>query len=142
MISHILMRRADVEMAAAERAPGYLDAVLSVSRQVGEMLEISESNYAELRRRFTSPPKKLGRNFLAAINQETAAVLAGQPGLDGDIVTARLEVCAKCEFLRASAFGDRCSKCGCFVAAKARFRTQTCPLNRWSTADVPAKERL
>jgi hypothetical protein len=39
----------------------------------------------------------------------------------------RQAICANCEFLDS----DRCKKCGCFVAAKARLKTESCPIGKW-----------
>ena len=39
----------------------------------------------------------------------------------------RLDICVKCEFF----VGSRCSKCGCFMATKTKFRSSKCPINKW-----------
>lgn len=71
--------------------------------------------------------KKAG-SLLNALRAETKAVVQGQPNLTVEQVAARLATCASCEQLRSN---RSCAKCGCFVDAKARFRSQTCPLSKW-----------
>lgn len=77
----------------------------------------------------TSPGliKKAG-NLAKAVAAETKAIAHGQAKLSAQQVAERLAACAACEFLKAN---RSCAKCGCFVDAKARFRTQGCPLNKW-----------
>lgn len=45
----------------------------------------------------------------------------------------RLKICDDCD--RVSLPGSmarRCRECGCFIAAKARFLNQECPLGKWN----------
>lgn len=44
----------------------------------------------------------------------------------------RLEVCDTCDQRR----GNRCLKCGCRLALKARGRAFQCPLGKWPTVNV------
>lgn len=78
-----------------------------------------------------APPGLLKRagSLAKAIGWETKAIVQGQPTLTAQQVAARLAVCASCDQLRSN---RTCAKCGCFVDAKARFRSQTCPLRKWS----------
>lgn len=77
-----------------------------------------------------APPGLLKRagSLAKAIGSETKAMIQGQPTLTAQQVAARLAVCASCNQLRTN---RTCAKCGCFVDAKARFRSQTCPLRKW-----------
>ena len=79
-----------------------------------------------------APPGLLKRagSLAKAIGSETKAMVQGQPTLTAQQVTERLSVCASCNQLRSN---RSCAKCGCFVDAKARFRSQTCPLRKWPT---------
>ena len=43
------------------------------------------------------------------------------------VVDSRLEICGSCEHLNE----DRCSKCGCFVAMKASWAAEECPIQKW-----------
>ena len=63
-----------------------------------------------------------------AIGSETKAKIHGQPKLTQEQVAARLAICGSCDQLRSN---RTCAKCGCFVDAKARFRSQGCPIRKW-----------
>jgi hypothetical protein len=71
---------------------------------------------------------KRASSLAKAIGSETKAVVQGQPNLTADQLAARLAVCGSCDQLRSN---RTCIKCGCFVDAKARFRSQSCPLRKW-----------
>jgi hypothetical protein len=80
--------------------------------------------------RHPAPPGLLKRagSLAKAIGSETKAIVQGQPNLTAQQVAARLAVCTSCDQLRSN---RACAKCGCFVDAKARFRSQDCPLRKW-----------
>lgn len=46
-----------------------------------------------------------------------------------DIYTSRLEVCEGCSLFRND---KRCSKCGCQMNLKAKFKFAECPEGKWS----------
>jgi hypothetical protein len=71
---------------------------------------------------------KRAGSLAKAIGSETKAMIQGHPNLTAQQVAARLAVCASCDQLRSN---RTCAKCGCFVDAKARFRSQACPLRKW-----------
>ena len=71
---------------------------------------------------------KRAGSLAMAIGSETKAMVQGQPTLTPHQVAARLAACLSCDQLRSN---RTCARCGCFVDAKARFRSQTCPLRRW-----------
>jgi hypothetical protein len=75
-------------------------------------------------------PGLLGRagSLARAIGSETKAKIQGRPKITREQVAARLAVCGSCDQLRSN---RTCAKCGCFVDAKARFRSQGCPLRKW-----------
>ena len=64
----------------------------------------------------------------SAIGAETKAIARRRPKLTPEQVAARVAVCGSCDQLRSN---RTCAKCGCFVEAKARFRSQVCPLRKW-----------
>lgn len=80
--------------------------------------------------RQAAPPGLLKRagSLAKAIGSETKAIVQRQPNLTAQQVAARLAVCASCDQLRPN---RTCARCGCFVDAKARFRSQDCPLRKW-----------
>lgn len=41
----------------------------------------------------------------------------------------RLDVCKSCEFL--TKLTQQCSKCGCFVAMKTKYRSSECDAKKW-----------
>jgi hypothetical protein len=45
----------------------------------------------------------------------------------------RLSICQSCEFHDPSGWKGRgkCLKCGCCTSAKAKLKTEKCPLNKW-----------
>lgn len=47
----------------------------------------------------------------------------------------RLDTCLTCEFRRA----DRCGKCGCMLMTKAKWKTSTCPINKWQCLPIMKK---
>ena len=119
-----------LQSAAALKPQGYYDACIRAGTVVGDSLELSERAFAELRARFSPPPGASQiRAFAGALVEECAAAIAGQPGISPEEKSSRIAVCEGCEFFMT---GDRrCSKCGCWVDAKAGFRTQRCPESKW-----------
>jgi hypothetical protein len=72
--------------------------------------------------------RKVG-NLARAVVQHVAA---GMPAAAPELVEARLAVCGGCEQYRAS--DGTCggmAGCGCYVAVKATWLEQACPLERW-----------
>jgi hypothetical protein len=51
--------------------------------------------------------------------------------LTGEQYDARMAVCRSCEFFAADSRRCRHNDCGCFLAAKARMRSEQCPENKW-----------
>ena len=46
-----------------------------------------------------------------------------------EIANARYEMCKACpEFINIT---KQCKKCGCFMAAKTRLESATCPIGKW-----------
>ena len=41
----------------------------------------------------------------------------------------RISICKSCEYCDISQ--KRCRECGCFIPAKARIVTESCPLEKW-----------
>ena len=71
---------------------------------------------------------KRAGSLAKAIGSETKAMAKGQPSLTPKQVASRLAACGSCDQLRSN---RTCARCGCFVDAKARFRSQSCPLRKW-----------
>ena len=56
----------------------------------------------------------------------------GKKGTDEEW-EARLNICEGCEHKRPNA--NSCSICGCGLKAKARWRSEDCPINKWPKLD-------
>ena len=49
---------------------------------------------------------------------------------DKSIINARLAICGECEhFIKTT---SQCNQCGCFMRAKARLATSSCPVGKWN----------
>lgn len=47
-----------------------------------------------------------------------------------NIVNKRLAICKSCpEFIQTT---TQCRKCGCFMSAKTRLKTASCPIAKWT----------
>ena len=51
---------------------------------------------------------------------------------DQSTVVERLFLCGQCEHKKGSGFMARCNLCGCFIEAKTRLASQSCPDGRWN----------
>ncbi|HRJ73116.1 MAG TPA: DUF6171 family protein [Terrimicrobiaceae bacterium] len=121
---------AKLQSVAALKPQGYYNACLRAGTVVGDNLELSERAFAELRARFSPPPRGTQiRSFAGAVVAECGAALAGEPSITGDQKADRLAVCEGCEFFVTA--DRRCSQCGCWMDAKAGFRSAVCPENKW-----------
>lgn len=119
-----------LQSVAALKPQGYYDACLRAGTVIGDNLELSEQAFAGLRAQF-SPPPPAGqlRSFAGAVVAECGASMEGQPPISAEEKAARIAICEECEFFVTA--DRRCAKCGCWVEAKAAFRTQQCPENKW-----------
>ena len=67
-----------------------------------------------------SQAKNFGKSVIKHVSN-------GMQNAPEHIVNSRLEICGSCEHLSE----DRCSKCGCFVAMKASWSSEECPVQKW-----------
>lgn len=119
-----------LQSVAALKPQGYYDACLAAGTVVGENLELSERAFAELRARFSPPPRTTQiRTLAGAVAAECGAAIEGQPPVSTEEKANRIGICEECEFFIVA--DRRCSKCGCWMDAKAGFRTQQCPEGKW-----------
>lgn len=126
----IIIPLSRLESAATTKPQGYYEACLAAGTVVGENLELSERAFAELRARFAPPPAVSQlRSFVGAVAAECGSALAGEQPVNNSQKAGRIEICEACEFFTIS--DRRCSKCGCWIDAKAGFRTQDCPVAKW-----------
>ena len=63
---------------------------------------------------------------------------AGAPLVTEEQFKERAEICQKCEFFDAQAFGHRgkCTKCGCSTY-KLFLSTSRCPIDKWLALSPP-----
>jgi|GEM_PF-1086684 len=126
----ILIPLTTLQSAATSKPQGYYAACLAAGTVVGKNLELSERAFAELRARFSSPPRAAQiRSFAGAVAAECGAAIAGAPAVSQEEKAGRIAICEGCDYFAAT--DRRCSKCGCWVDAKAGFRTQGCPEGKW-----------
>lgn len=74
-------------------------------------------------------PIKLATNLVSAIAKETAAIATGKPGVTDEEIMERMDACRACEMYDDQQ--NRCKACGCFLNAKALFRSAECDLGKW-----------
>jgi len=55
-------------------------------------------------------------------NEQGVSIMASE-----ETVKTRLSTCAACELYKE----NRCTKCGCFMEAKAKFTALKCPIDKW-----------
>jgi hypothetical protein len=61
--------------------------------------------------------------------KEVAAIAKGQSSVTPEEIMERMETCRGCEMYDAQQ--NRCNACGCFLNAKALFRSAECDLGKW-----------
>jgi hypothetical protein len=119
-----------LQSVAALKAQGYYDACIAAGTVVGDNLELSERAFAELRARFSPPPRSVQlRTFTGALAAECGAALSGDQAVGAEEKAMRVAICEACEFFILA--DRRCSKCGCWVETKTAFRSQCCPEAKW-----------
>ena len=55
---------------------------------------------------------------------------------DQDIIDKRRALCNDCEHR----FGLNCKKCGCFIAAKTKVASTSCPVGKWGKEIIEGKK--
>lgn len=71
---------------------------------------------------------EMGKNLVETVADSVAVVASGETlSITEQEAKRRLSICESCEFYRSS----RCTKCGCYMAAKTYLRAAKCPINKW-----------
>lgn len=121
--------------AAKSRPEGYLEEVLASGNVEGSVIMIPDEKYAELRAKYQPnlpPLTKQGLSALAAMVDEAGAIALGKNSVTKEQRDERLSICNSCpEYTEEK----RCSKCGCFMEVKTRFRTTSCPIGKWNSVN-------
>jgi len=72
---------------------------------------------------------ELAKRFGKSVLKEVAAIANGQSGVTPEEIAERMDACRPCEMYDAEQ--NRCKACGCFLNAKALFRSAECDLGKW-----------
>ena len=72
-----------------------------------------------------------GINFAGAVAEHVAT---GMREASPEVIAERMEICHGCPSGLYRASDQRCSTCGCFVSAKAKMATESCPESHWGAA--------
>jgi hypothetical protein len=72
---------------------------------------------------------ELAKRFGVAVMKEVSAIASGQSSVTDAEILERMETCRSCEMYDANQ--NRCNACGCFLNAKALFRSAECDLGKW-----------
>jgi len=72
---------------------------------------------------------ELAKRFGKSVLKEVAAIASGQSGVTDAEILERIETCRGCEMYDSQM--NRCKACGCFLNAKALFRSAECDLGKW-----------
>tara|TARA_Y100000817_G_scaffold293553_1_gene266624 strand:+ start:4023 stop:4382 length:360 start_codon:yes stop_codon:yes gene_type:complete len=73
---------------------------------------------------------EMASNLLRSIKNAGKKILKGEKlSADSIVSEKRLEICNQCpKFIKEQ---GRCSLCGCFLKAKVRIVSETCPIGKW-----------
>jgi hypothetical protein len=80
------------------------------------------------------PVHQQARSVLGAISRAVRAMVDAQPLLTPlSTAVARRQVCLSCKSAQRRGKGKliRCVVCGCYIAAKIRMATESCPRGKW-----------
>ncbi len=60
------------------------------------------------------------------------------PNVTEEDYQKRIDTCFSCEYFIKKL--NRCGSCGCLVEHKARWKTTTCPKDKWEPQDINEKD--
>lgn len=73
---------------------------------------------------------QMAKNVLGSLGRAVKSAATGQGvKVTQETAEARLAICRSCPFFRHA--DERCSKCGCYLAAKTYLRAEKCPVGKW-----------
>lgn len=72
---------------------------------------------------------QIAKNLAKSAAAETKAIVSGVSALPVDEQKRRFKLCQVCD--RFASDQGRCTACGCFMGAKTKLRSATCPLGKW-----------
>jgi hypothetical protein len=127
---------AEIEAQAANRAPGYLDAITAVGRREAHLLRIEDADFDRIRAQFPGPQgpslKELAANFTDAVGRWSKA---GFPVASRAVFDQRLETCRACPNWGTDGIIARCSVCGC-LGLKLWAGSERCPEGKWEPSKM------
>lgn len=78
------------------------------------------------------PLKDMAKGFLGTAADVLVGAFQGENVVvSNEVYNTRMSICNTCEFFRKD--DKRCSKCGCFMEAKTRFKRTFCPVGKWKS---------
>lgn len=76
----------------------------------------------------------MAKNLFGSAKDIVAGAVRGEGILvEEQVYIDRMNICNNCEFFKRDE--KRCTKCGCFMEAKSRFKKTYCPIHKWE--EVP-----
>lgn len=70
----------------------------------------------------------MARNVAGAVGRTAVRLVRGERVRAGaEVVERRQSACEACEYL----VGNRCARCGCYVAVKRELAGERCPVGKW-----------
>ena len=87
---------------------------------------------------YVKPPSflQMAKNFTKEL---ATYVKNGAPNVTEEDYQARLDTCKECEFLIEKTM--RCGACGCLLEHKAKWKTTTCPKDKWTKQILSSEEQ-
>jgi hypothetical protein len=74
--------------------------------------------------------KEMAKGFIGSAKDVLFGAFKGEDVIvTEEVYNTRINICNSCEFFRKD--DKRCSKCGCFMEAKTRFKSTYCPIHKW-----------
>ena len=117
-----------LEKKSKSRPQGYFDDVINNSKNIGNNLyELSDENFNKIAEKYKLPKKV---EMIKSATKEMVNIFQDKIKKRSEENQIKiLEICSKCEkYIAAS---NRCGQCGCFLNAKVKFTSSTCPLKKW-----------
>lgn len=97
------------------------------------LLQKREHEWAEQKKSKIQAPPPLKKQIISFARSMLVWAKNLFPTASKSSYEKRLAICRGCEFYDAAGWKGRgkCLKCGCCTAAKAKLRTEKCPLGKW-----------
>ncbi len=105
-----------------------IDFLLNLNISIGKKLVFYKAKYSEdevLEKEINKHSSEGSKFDLRGMTDRLKNVLI----YDQDVIDKRWDECANCEFLIKPT--NNCKKCGCFMKAKTRVATASCPIGKW-----------